>query len=135
MSGKCCIQMSHKRLYKNIKRCRLRCDHSGSRISNKRLQFPSLAKSEMPFIGKQLFSSLAIPERNARCQGWQEKKTNPEMNKINEQFSDIFNEIGTIRDNKNEEDFFSKFSMKPGAIPVAQRLRQVAYYLQEPLKK
>ena len=135
MSGRCCIQMSHKRLYTNIKRCTCRLRYAPLRfpsISNKRLRFPSLARSEIPFISKQqLFSSLAIPERNARCQGFQEKKNNP---KIHEQFSDIFKGISKIRD-KNDEDFYAKFSMKPEEIPVAQRPRPVAYYLQEQLKK
>ena len=58
------------------------------------------------------------------------KRNNP---KIHEKFSDIFKGIGKIRD-KNDEDFYAKFSMKPEEIPMAQRPRPVAYYLQEQLK-
>ena len=60
---------------------------------------------------------------------------NPEIKKITEQFSHVFKGIGKIRDNKNDKDFYAKFSMKPEAVPVAQKSRPVAYYLQEPLKK
>ena len=38
-------------------------------------------------------------------------------------------------DIKNGKEFYAKFSMRPEAVPVAQRPRPVAYYLQEPLKQ
>ena len=134
MSGHCCIKMSHKRLYTNIKRCRLRCDHSGSLVfltkgynfhpsrgqkcrssANNNSSQPLLFQKEMPDV-------KALKKK---------KKNNP---KIHEQFSDIFKSTGKIRD-KNDEDFYVKFSMKPEEIPVAQRPRPVAYYLQEQLKR
>jgi len=34
----------------------------------------------------------------------EQKKTNPKLKRINEQFSDTFKGIDKIRDNKNDED-------------------------------
>ena len=45
-----------------------------------------------------------------------------------------FQGIGRIRDIKNERDIYAKFHMKAEAAPVAQRPRQVPYYLQKPLQ-
>ena len=59
------------------------------------------------------------------------RNPNPGIKRINKQLSDTFKGIDKIRDNKNDEDFYAKFSMKP----VAQGPRPAAYYLQEPLKK
>ncbi|ESO95955.1 hypothetical protein LOTGIDRAFT_175011 [Lottia gigantea] len=49
--------------------------------------------------------------------------------------TNIFEGIGRIRDLKNDKDLYAKYNMKPGVVPVAQKPRPVAYYLQEPLKK
>ena len=59
----------------------------------------------------------------------------PEIKNITDRYSHNFQGIGKIRDNKNGEDFYAKFSMRPEAVPVARKPRPVAYYLQEPLKK
>ena len=59
----------------------------------------------------------------------------PEIKEITDQYSDVFKGIGKIRDIKNGKEFYAKLSMRPEAVPVAQRPRPVAYYLQEPLKK
>ena len=135
MSAQCCVQMSYKRLNTNIKRCRLKCDHSGSRISNKRLQVPSPANSEMPFISKEQLLKLRCCRKICQISRLTRKKPNSGIKKINKQISGTFKGIDKIRDNKNDEDFYAKFSMKPEATPVAQRPRPAAYYLQEPLKK
>ena len=58
-----------------------------------------------------------------------------EIKDIADRYSHVFQGIGKIRDNKNGQDFYAKFSMRPEAVPVAQKPRPVAYYLQEPLKK
>ncbi|CAC5388305.1 unnamed protein product [Mytilus coruscus] len=50
-------------------------------------------------------------------------------------FSDVFNKIGKIQDSKHKDEFLVKFSMKQDTTPVAQKPRQVPYYLQDPLKK
>ena len=52
---------------------------------------------------------------------------------VTERYSQVFNGIGKIRDIKNDKNFHIKFTMKPGAVPVAQKPRPVAYYLQKPL--
>ena len=63
------------------------------------------------------------------------KDLKPEIKEITDQYSDVFKGIGKIRDIKNGKEFCAKFSMRPEPVPVAQRPRPVAYYLQEPLKK
>ena len=65
----------------------------------------------------------------------QDKDLNPEIREITDQYSAVFKGIGKIRDIKSGKEFYAKFSMRPEAVPVAQRPRPVAYYLQEPLKK
>ena len=59
----------------------------------------------------------------------------PEIKDIADRYSHVFQSIGKIRDNKNGQDFYAKFRMRPEAVPVAQKPIPVAYYLQEPLKK
>ena len=59
----------------------------------------------------------------------------PEIKEITHRHSHIFQGIGKIRDNKSGQYFYAKFSMRPDAVPVAQKPRPVVYYLQEPLKK
>ena len=34
-------------------------------------------------------------------------------------------------DNKSNKELYAQFSMRPDAVPVAQRQRQVPYYLQK----
>ena len=50
-------------------------------------------------------------------------------------YNHLFQGIGRIEDKRNGREILSRFHMKPGAVPVAQKPRQVPYYLQEPLKK
>ena len=45
----------------------------------------------------------------------------------------VFRGIG-IRDVKKNEQLYVKFSMKPEAVPVAQKPHPIAYYPQKPLK-
>ena len=59
-----------------------------------------------------------------------DKDLKPEIKEITDQYSDVFKGIGKIRDIKNGKEFYAKFSMRPEAVPVAQRPRPVAYYLQ-----
>ena len=65
----------------------------------------------------------------------QDKDLKPEIKEITDQSSDVFKGIGKIRDIKNGKEFYAKLSVRPEAVPVAQRPRPVAYYLQELLKK
>ena len=65
----------------------------------------------------------------------QDQDLKPEIEEITDQCSDVFKGIRKIRDIKNGKEFYAKFSMRPEAVPVAQRPRPLSYYLQEPLKK
>ncbi|VDI75081.1 Hypothetical predicted protein [Mytilus galloprovincialis] len=51
------------------------------------------------------------------------------------EFDSVFQGIGKIRDNNNDNELYVKFNMKPGIAPVAQKPRPVPYYLQKPLKQ
>lgn len=64
----------------------------------------------------------------------QDKDLKTEIKEITDKYSDVFKGIGKMRDIKNGKEFYAKFSMRSEAVPVAQRPRPVAYYLQEPLK-
>jgi hypothetical protein len=63
------------------------------------------------------------------------EKRKTEMTEILDEFGSVFEGIGKIRDNKNDSELYVKFNMKPGVAPVAQKPRQVPYYLQKPLKQ
>ena len=55
--------------------------------------------------------------------------------KMKEKYKEVFEGIGLIEDKKNGREFYAKLHMKENAIPVAQKARNVAYYLQEPLRE
>lgn len=57
------------------------------------------------------------------------------IDEIISRHSKVFEGIGKIRDNKRNEELYVNFSMKPEAVPVAQKPRPVAYHLKEPLRK
>jgi hypothetical protein len=63
------------------------------------------------------------------------EKRKTEMTEILDAFRSVFEGIGKIRDNKNDSELYVKFNMKPGVAPVAQKPRQIPYYLQKPLKQ
>ena len=63
------------------------------------------------------------------------EKRKTEMTEILDEFGSVFEGIGKIKDNKNDSELYVKFNMKPGVAPVAQKPRQVTYYLQNPLKQ
>ena len=46
-----------------------------------------------------------------------------------------FEGIGNIRDMKNNKDIKVGLELEEGTVPVAQKPRHIAYYLEEPLKK
>ena len=46
-----------------------------------------------------------------------------------------FEGIGNIRDMKNNKDIKVSLELEEGTVPVAQKPRHIAYYLEEPLKK
>ena len=50
-------------------------------------------------------------------------------------YSHLFQGISKIEDKKNHKEILGRFHVKPEAAPVAQKPRQVPYYLQGPLKK
>ena len=57
-----------------------------------------------------------------------------DIKEITSKFSSIFEGTGKIMDNKSNKELYAKFSMRPDAVPVAQRPRPVPYYLQKRLK-
>ena len=63
------------------------------------------------------------------------EKRKTEMTEIMDEFGSVFEGIGKRRDNKNDSELYVKFNMKPGVAPVAQKPRQIPYYLQKPLKQ
>ena len=63
------------------------------------------------------------------------EKRKTEMTEILDEFGSVFEGIGKIKDNKNDSELYVKFNMKPGVAPVAQKPRQVPYYLQKPLRQ
>ena len=73
-------------------------------------------------------NDLRIQEEMPDVKTVEKDNPNPEIKKITEQFSHMFQGIGKIRDNRNDEDFYAKFSIKPEAIPLVQRPRPVTYY-------
>ena len=80
-------------------------------------------------------NDLRIQEEAPDVKTVKRESPNPEIKKITEKFDHVFQGIGKIRDKKNDKDFYAKFSRKPEAVPVAQKPRPVAFYLQKPLKR
>ena len=84
-------------------------------------------------------NDLRIPENNPNIRAVTENTTVPDrIKKITEKFSHVLKGIGMIKDIhdvKQGKEIFAKFSMKPEAVPVAQKPRPVAYYLQKPLRE
>ena len=74
-------------------------------------------------------NDLRIQEEAPDVKTVKRESPNPEIKKITEKFDHVFQGIGKIRDKKNDQDFYAKFSVKPEAVPVAQKPRPVAYYL------
>ena len=58
-----------------------------------------------------------------------------EYSQMCKKYKEVFTGVGKIEDKKNGTSLFAKFTMREDAVPVAQKARPVAYYLQEPLKK
>jgi hypothetical protein len=53
------------------------------------------------------------------------EKRKTEMTEILDEFGSVFEGIGKIRDNKNDNELYVKVNMKPGIAPVSQKPRQV----------
>ena len=54
---------------------------------------------------------------------------------MGKEFPEALQGIGQIANKKTGEEIFVRFNMKEEAAPIAQKPRQVPYYLQKPLKK
>ena len=81
-------------------------------------------------------NDMRIPEDTLNVKAVAENTTAPvQIEEITEKFSQVFKGIGMIKDIKKGKEIFDKFSMKPEAVPVAQKPRPVAYYLQKPLRE
>ena len=64
-----------------------------------------------------------------------EKKQLADIDKILQEYDNIFHGIGKIYDVRNNSEILGRFQMQADITPVAQRPRPVPYYLQRPLKK
>ena len=80
-------------------------------------------------------NDLAISEDTHNANTVKQAEGEQDMKYLITKYSHLFQGIGKIEDKRNGGEILSQFHMKPGAVPVAQKPRQVPYYLQEPLKK
>ena len=100
-----------------------------------------------PLLGKKTLVQLGMiwidptgefAEKNELCVK-STKKTEVQVNsrykEIMEKYDEVFTGIGRIHDKKNDKPIYATFTMKEDCTPVTQRPRQVAYHLQDPLKK
>ena len=78
---------------------------------------------------------LAITEERHNANTVKQAEGEQDMNNLITKYSHLFQGIGKIEDRKNGREILSQFHMKPRVVPVAQKPRQVQYYLQAPLKK
>ena len=80
-------------------------------------------------------NDLAISEETHNANIVKQAEGERDMKDLITKYSHLFQGIGKKEDKKNGGEILSRFHMKPGAVLVAQKPRQVPYYLQEPLKK
>ena len=80
-------------------------------------------------------NELGIQRERVNSVVSQKLQPSKEVSQLLDKFDVVFQGIGKIADKKCDKDFTVKFSMKPDAVPVAQKPRPIPYYLQEPLKK
>lgn len=80
-------------------------------------------------------NDLAISGERHNANTVRQAEGEQDMKDLITKYSHLFQGIGKIEDKKNGGEILSRFHMKPGAVPIAQKPRQVPYYLQEPLKK
>ncbi len=80
-------------------------------------------------------NDLAISEERHNANTVKQAEDEQDMKDYIAKYSHLFQGIGKIEEKKNSEEILSRFHMKSGAVPVAQKPRQVPHYLQEPLKK
>ena len=79
-------------------------------------------------------NDLRISETDGTVSAVRTHDVSKQIGEILAEHETVFRGIGRIRDVKNNEEMYVKFSMKPEAVPIAQKPRPVAYYLQKPLK-
>ena len=79
-------------------------------------------------------NDLAISEERHNANTVKQAEGEQDMNNLIIKYSHLFQGIGKIEDRENGREILSRFHMKPGVVPVAQKPRHVPYYLQEPLK-
>ena len=80
-------------------------------------------------------NDLAVPKEGHRANTVKQEKGNQDMEDLITKHSHLFQGIGKIEDKKNNCEILGQFHMKPEAVSVTQKPRQVPYFLQEPLKK
>ena len=80
-------------------------------------------------------NSMRINDETKHVKAAKQSTKMQEMLHVIEKYDHIFHGIGKIHDKKNDQVIYGKFNMRPDAAPVAQKPRQVPYYLQEPFKQ
>ena len=58
-----------------------------------------------------------------------------DLPKILQKYDPVFHGIGKIHDHKNDKEVQGKFTLKPHAVPVAQKPSQIPYHLRDVTKK
>ncbi len=103
--------------------------HMGSRPLLSRDTLIALGMMELHPDG-----ALAQPN-NLRIKEIHNTNCSEQAQEIADQYKEVFTGIGMIRDKKADKDIYGRFNMQQGVAPVAQKPRQVPYFLQQPLKK
>ena len=80
-------------------------------------------------------NDLAVSKEGHSANTVKQEKGEQDLKDLITKYYHLFQGIGKIEDKKNGSEILGRFHMKPEAVPVAQRPRQVAYFLQQPLKK
>ena len=80
-------------------------------------------------------NSMRINDETKHVKAAKQSTKMQEMLHVIEKYDHVFHGIGKIHDKKNDQEIYGKFNMRPDAAPVAQKPRQVPYYLQEPFKQ
>ena len=80
-------------------------------------------------------NDMKIQKEHSHVKAAKQQKEEQEMMNIVDRYNHEFEGIGKIHDKKNDKEMYGKFNMKPEAVPIAQKPRQVPYYLETPLKQ
>ena len=108
--------------------------HSPPLISKETLMELGMLKIQ-PDGGFAEPNDLAVSKKGHSANTVKQEKGEQDLKDLITNYNHLFQGIGKIEDKKNGGEILGRLHMKPEAVPVAQRPRQVPYFLQEPLKK